>query len=192
MKIFNVSATYDEEYDYYRSLEITVIANDKEEARKKFIENCENNIEEVRRFLRSHPKLINKLVIEIDPGYASFHDYYDLTYVNNEHNATYEDYLGYGKESSWFTPPTKTEKNYKKYLEYKQFWNNAYENYEKYKNDEEKQKEYREYVKKCEDEAKEENKKLLSDEFILDFFKKLEIYEYEIKINEFENKRLDK
>ena len=191
MKVFEVFARYDEEYEFI-TLEMTVIANNKEEARKKFIENCENNIDKVRRFLRSHPKLIDKLVIKIDPQYESFYTYYNLTYVNNEHNNSYEDYLGYGKESSWFTPHAKTEENYKAYLEYKEYWNNAYENYEKYKNDKEKVKEYDDYVKKCEDEINEENKKLLSDEFIFDFFKNLDIYEYEIKINEIETKRINK
>lgn len=193
MKVFKVFATYYSEHDYVSNdLEITVIANNKEEARKKFIENCENNINEVRRFLRSHPKLIDKLVIKIDPQYESFYTYYNLTYVNNEHNDTYEDYLGYGKESSWFTPSAKTEENYKDYLKYKEYWNNAYENYEKYKNDEEKLKEYDEYVKKCEDEIDEINKKLLSNEFIIDFFKNLKIYVYEIEINELIIKRINK
>ena len=191
MKVFVVFARYDKEYEF-RSLEMTIIASNKEEARQKFIQKCENNIDELRRFLIYHPKLIDKLVIKIDHQYESFYDYYNLTYVNNEHNKTYEDYLGYGKESSWFTPSAKTEENYKDYLEYKEYWTNAYENYEKYKNDEEKLKKYDEHVKKCKDEIDELNKKLLSNEFILDFFKKLEIYEYEIKINEFNNKRIDK
>lgn len=113
-----------------------------------------------------------------------------MTYVNNQHNETYEDYLGYGKESSWFTPSKKTEENYKNYLEYNEYWNNAYEKYKKY-NTEENRKEYDEYVKKCEDEVNEINKKLLSNEFILDFFKKIEIYEHEIEINKFNTKRID-
>jgi hypothetical protein len=188
MQVFKVVSTYNDDYDYY-NLEMIVFAASKEEAKQNFINKCKDNINELRNFVKHHSELRNKIIIEIEPCQESFEGYYDLTYVKNEHNNTYEDYLGYGKESAWFTPPKKTEENYKEYLEYKKCWTDAHEKFEKYKNDEEKQKEYKEYVKKREDEVNEINKKLLSNDFIFEFFSKLEIYIYEIKMNEFEIRR---
>ncbi len=192
MKVFKVFASYFEEYEIHL-LKMKVFATNEEEARKNFINKCKDNISQLRLFLKEHSKLkLNELVIKLDPYYQSFEDYYDLIYVDNEHDNTYEDYLGYSQESSFFTPSQKTEENYKRYLEYNKYWTDAYEKLEKYKNNEERQKEYQDYVKKCVDEIEEMNKKLLSDKFIFDFFCKLEIEVHEIKMNEFEIERIDR
>ncbi len=192
MKVFKVFSNYSDDYEI-RLLKMKLFATDEEDAKKTFINKCKENINKLRIFLKDHPELKYKeLVIKIDHNYHSFESYYDLTYVNNEHNNTYEDYLGYGKESSFFTPSEKTEKNYKRYLEYNKYWNDAYEKLEKYKNNEERQKEYQDYVKNCVDEIAEMNKRLLSDDFIFDFFSKLEIQVREIKMNEFEIERIDR
>jgi hypothetical protein len=188
MKIFKVFTSYFDSYQIH-FLKMKVIANDEKEAEKNFINECSKDINMIRRYLQNHPALQYTVVVKINPCYDSFHEYYNLTYVNNEHNITYEDYLGYGKEYSYFTPSKKTQENYKSYLEYNKFWTDAYEKLEKYRNNEERQKEYEEYVKECIDFVDEENS---TDKFILDFFNKLEIDVHEIKMNELEIQKIDR
>lgn len=182
IKVFKVSTIYDTDYEA-RYFEFKCLAQNKDEALQKFLNNCQENISQLRRFLSYHPKLEGKLIHKIDYNYNSFEGYYDLTYVRNEHTTTYEEYLGYDKESSWFTPKEKTDENYQEYLEYKKYWQSAYEKLTEFKNDLMKIKEYEDYVKEEKDEIDEANKKLLTDEFIYDFFKELETHVSEIELN---------
>ncbi len=191
MKVFKVLATYDTDYEIH-DFEFKCLAQNKDEALQKFQNSCQENISQLRRFLRSHPNLNGKLIQKIDYNYESYEGYYDLTYVKNEHTATYEEYLGYGKESSWFTPAEKTEKNYQEYLEYKNYWQSAYEKLTEFKNDENKIKEYEEYVKEERSQIDEANKELLTDEFIYNFFKDLETHVREIELNKLENRVVNK
>ena len=180
--VFKVFVRYDDEYEFFH-LKMNIMASCKEEALQKFKNICKQDIQGIRQFLDKHPKLEDKRVNKLIPCTASFYEYYDLDYVSDP-NLSYHDYLGPD------IPPN--EKNYKEYLIFKKDLDTMYDKWQKYFNDEEKQKEYNQYLKRIENEVEEENKNLLSDEFILDFFEKLETYVSEIPLNKVERRVIRK
>ena len=166
MFIFHLELTYCCDYEVY-TFETELVAETEENAKEQFYEICSKNVDTLRKFLLHHPKLEGLKVVKEDALFSDYNNYFGLPYVlNNEHECSYKQYLG-------TTLPT--EENYKEYLTYVEYYQDAYNTIEEHKSHIEHQQQYQLYVEEAHKIAIENNKLLVSDEFILDFVSKMDI-----------------